>query len=81
MSRCRVRPVKRDPGPHQIMMRVGPEENSRRIGERRGDAAVHHPQIAKELDLAIIERMRWIIGARKVTHDQHDAVIETSHAR
>ena len=58
----------------------GTEKDAGRIGERGGDAAKHHAQLAEQLDLAAVERVVGRIRAGEMGHDERNAVVGHLHA-
>ncbi len=55
-------------------MRGGPEKDAGRVGERGGDPAEHHMQLAEKLDLARIERMLRRVRTGEMAHQERDPV-------
>ncbi len=51
-------------------MRTVAQEDSGRVGKRTGNAAVEEAHLAKELDLAVIERVRRNLRTCQMAHQQ-----------
>ena len=71
----RVRAVERNAGAHQVAMHRAADEDAGRIGKRGGQPAKIDPDVAKQPDLLVVQRMVGRVGAGEVAHQQRQAVI------